>query len=489
MPSNDTEQNQNQNRGKQAMAEESSSVPQPPPQGGDRLQVLKKLYSNGFGIVFETVVTLHRCELSSLTESEQKAEVNGSQSASDQQWQTIDYGIPAVTAEGGSLHLHICDIASGDTTNKFMLQADSYYSELGTHFHAFVDCTQSQETDKVYCFGISTPDEAVAKKILTVVKRIVPLSDEQSLSSELGGPLPKRGRFVNDGESNAPADDKGMTSEPKDVLEAGDEDEADGRVEADVGSDEDDTDSALLRLRQGVKRRHRSQKKTHPLISEPKEFRHIAHVGQDTSVSIMTKAMSMDISQSPDISVSSSLETMSVVSSIEPGTEETTSFVEVPKEDLPMLPPPPVPPPPPPVVKPPAPVVLGKKSNKSGTLRQSQPQNPAISLEEILKKRGTLRPVSGSKIVPEPPPKPDRSKLFSEINTFDRNTLKHIDHQNYHDTTDVDDPNCLQSILKASLLKMRDRLSTNFCQVGNINSEGDEDGFGDECDGPLFAED
>ena len=468
------------------MAEESSTVPQPPPQGADRQQVLKKLCSNGFGIVFETVVTLHRCELGSQTESEQKAKVNGSQSASSQQWQTINYGIPAITADGGSLQLHICDIASGDTTNKFMLQADSYYSELSTHFHAFVDCTQSQETDILYCFGISTPDEAVAKKILTVVKQILPLADEQSLSSELGGPLLKRGRFV-DGEGNATGDDKQMTSESEGVLEAEDEDE--GRVVADTGSDEDDTDSALLRLRQGVKRRRRPQEKARPLISNPLEFRHIAHVGQETSVSVMTKAMSMDVSQSPDISVSSSFESVSVISSVEPGTEETTSFVEVPKEDFPVLPPAPVPPPPPPVVKPPAPVILGKKGNKSGTLKQSQPQNPAISLEEILKKRGTLRPVSGNKIVPEPPPKPDRSKLFSEINTFDRNTLKHIERQNYQDTTDVDDPNCLQSILKASLLKMRDRLSTNLCQVGNINSEGDEDGFGDECDGPLFAED
>ena len=463
------------------MAEESSSTQDLPPQKADRDQVLKKLYSDGFGILFETVVTILRCELSRATESDHDTEANGSRPAFDEQWQTVDYGIPAITAEGGTLRLHICDVTSGDTTIQFMLRVDSYYSELDAHFHAFVDCMQSQGTDKVYCFGINIPDEAVAKKILAAVKRIIPLSDERSLSSELGGSLPKRGKFEDDSESNALGDNDWVIIEPEDVLEA------DEGMASDEESGEEDTDSALLRLRAGAKRRRRSQEKTRSLvISEPTEFRHIAHVGDETSVSAMTKAMSVDISHSLDISVTSSLEPESVVSSIEPGTEETMSFVEVPKEDLPVLPPAPAPPPPPPIVKPPAPVILGKKS---GTLKPSQPQNPAISLEEILKKRGTLRSVGGRKLVPEPPPKPDHTKLFSEINTFDRRTLKHTERKNIQDTTDVDDPNCLQSILKASLLRMRERLSTNFCQVGNINSEGGEEGFGDECDGPLFTED
>ena len=121
-------------------------------------------------------------------------------------------------------------------------------------------------------------------------------------------------------------------------------------------------------------------------------------------------------------------------------------------------------------------------------MKPSQSQNPAISLDEILRMRGTLRPVGGKKIVPEPPPKPDRTKLVSEINTFDRNTLKHIEHKKNKDSTDLDDPNCLQSILRAGLEKMREKLTTDFSNLVIVDSNGDEHGFGDECDGPLFTE-
>ena len=465
------------------MAEQDSSTSQLHPQTPDRQVILEKLCSKGFGIVFETIITLHRCQLSSpTTESEftDNAEsTNGSQTLPDcdQEWQTMDYGIPAITAEGGTLQLHVCDVTSGDTVSKFPLRVDSCYSELDAHFHAFIDCTQAQEADKVYCYGISTPDEAVAKKILGAVNRIVPLANQQSL----GFPPPKRGRFESGGESNPLGDNEWVVIERSDVLEA--EDEEGGAI-MEEGSDDNETDSAFLRLRPGMKRRRQSQEKPRPTISDPKEFRHISHVGQDTSVSNMTKAMSVDISSSQDISICGSLDTQM---SVETGTEETMSFVEVPKEDLPVYPaivaPPPPPPPPPPEVKELKPVVIGKVGRKIGT---SKPQNPAISLEDILKRRGTLRPVGGHKVVPEPPPKPDRTKLFSDINTFDRKTLKHTERQS-NDNTDLDDPNCLQSILKASLLKMREKLSTNFSQIGNVNSEGDEEGFGEDYEGPLFV--
>ena len=463
------------------MAEQSSEVSTQHHPQVDRQQIIKKLCSQGFGITFETAVTLHKCELLNPTE-EHTTEANGSgasastSAATEQQWQIVDYGIPVVIAESGTLQLRIHDVTSGEMLRRFSLTEDSCYSEMSSHFHAFVDCTRTQDVDKVHCFGISTPDEAVAKKIITAVKRIIPLAD-RSLS-ELGVPPPKRGRFENEGESY----DDWVIIEPSDLLE----DQAESMVMDDGGNDDDETDSALgVRLRTGTKRRRRSQEKTRSLIiSEPKEFRHIAHVGQDTSVSNMTKAMSVDISQSQDISSSI----------LEPGTEETTSLNFVPQGDLPVPPPvgppAPVPPPPPPVVKPPAPVILGKKSSGTGTLKPSQSQNPVVSLDEILKKRGTLRPVRGQKIVPEPPPKPDRTKLVSDINTFDRNTLKHIEHKKDKDSTDVDDPNCLQSILRASLEKMREKLTTDFSQlqIGNVDSKGDEYGFGDECDGPLFAE-
>ena len=428
------------------------------------------------------------------TESEENAaeSANGDSDApptSDRQWQIVDYGMPVVVVAGGSLELHVYDVNSGDPLHKFVLRNDSCYTELDSHFHAFLDYRQTGETDEIYFYGISTPDEAVAKKLLGAVKQTMPFSN-QSLS-ELGAPQPKRGRFEDEGESNPLGDDEWVIIDRKDVPEIEDEEEEE---EEEVMEDGDDgsegTDSALVRLRPGMKRRRKSQEQTRRslVIGEPKEFRHIAHVGQDTSVSNMTKAMSVDISHSQDISACSSLELGgdSMAGSVEPGTEETSSFMEVPKEDLPAPPPPPpapVPPPPPPVVKPPAPIVFGKK----GSTKPLQSQAPAISLEEILKRRGTLRPVGGQKVVPEPPPKPDRTKLFTDINTFDRNTLKHIEHKN-KDSTDLDDPSCLQSILKASLQKMRDKLSTNFCPVGTVNIEGDEEGFGDECDGPLFNE-
>ena len=121
-------------------------------------------------------------------------------------------------------------------------------------------------------------------------------------------------------------------------------------------------------------------------------------------------------------------------------------------------------------------------------MKTSQPQNPVITLDEILKKRGTLRPVGGHKVVPEPPPKSNRDKLASEIKTFDRDTLKHVEHQSNRDSTDLDDPYSLQSIFRAGFENMRKKLSAQFSQVGNVNSEGGEEGFGDEYDGPLFTE-
>ena len=457
---------------RETMAEQSEEVPT---QQVDRQQIIKRLCSQGFGLTFETAVTRCKCELVSPTE-EEATRANGSEASAsattEQQWQTVDYGIPAVAVESGSLQFRIYDVTTGEMLRRFSLSEDSCYSELSGHFHAFIDCTSLQDADKAYCFGISTPDEAVAKKMLAAVNHTIPHAN-RSLS-ELGVPPPKRGRFENEG-----SDDDWVIIEPEDVLEA----QGESAVMDDGGSDDNETDSALVRLRPGMKRRRKSQeKKTRSLvISEPKEFRHIAHVGQDTSVSNMTKAMSVDISQSQDIS--------SMGGSIEPGTEETTSFVEVPQEDLPVAPPAPVPPPPPPIVKPPAPVIIGKKSSSgTGTLKPSQSQNPAISLDEILRTRGTLRPVGGQKVVPEPPPKPDRTKLVSEINTFDRNTLKHIEHKKDKDSTDLDDPNCLQSILRSGLEKMREKLTTDFSNLGIIDSKGDEYGFGDECDGPLFTE-
>lgn len=483
------------------MADQSSASSQVVRQTStDREQILRKLCSSGFSVVFETVVSVYRCELTAPAESEHSAEsANGSSlkvATDHQQWQIVDYGILALTVKDGAVELNICDIESGDPVRKFSLQSDSCYSDLDAHFHAFVDCAQNREGDRVHCFGISTPDEAVAKKILVTVRKVIPLSSQQYLS-ELGVPPLKRDRLDNEGESNAAGDNEWVIIERKDVPETEDEEmieqkdisEMEGEEEMlEAGEDGDETDSALVRLRAGMKRGRHTQEKTRSLvISEPQEFRHIAHVGQDTSVSNMTKAMSVDISQSPDISVySGSLELGT--GSMEPGTEETSSFVEVPKEDLPALPPAPVPPPPPPVVKPPEPVILGKKRTNTDTLKPAQTQNFGVSLDEILKRRGTLRRVGEHRIVPEPPPKPDRTKLFSDINTFDRNTLKHTEHKN-HDSIDVDDPNCLQSILKVSLMRMREKLSVNFCQVGNVNSEGDEEGFGDECDGPLFIED
>ena len=447
-----------------------------------RQQIIKTFCSQGLGIVFETAVTLHECELPSLVEKH-AAEENGSKvldntcSSTDQRWQTLDYGIPAVTVEGGTLQLRIHDTNSGEMLRRFSLSEDSCYSELSSHFHAFVDHTHSQDANIVHCFGISTPDEIVAKKMLTTVNQIIPYASHSL--SELGVPPPKRGRFENEGSSSQNYDDW-VVIESNDVLKTQGKSEV---MEDGESDDDNETDGALIRVRTGNKRRRLSQERTRSLvISEPKDFRHIAHVGQDTSVSNMTKAMSVDVGQSPDISI---------CSSVEPGTEETTSFVGVLQEDLPVSPPPvappaPVPPPPPPIVNPPAPVKLMKKSSGTNTLKQSQ--SPIISLDEILKKRGTLRSIKGEKLIPEPPPKPDRAKLVSEINTFNRNTLKHVEHNNSKDCTDVDDPNCLQSILRAGLEKMREKLSADFSHVGTVDNKGDEYGFGDECDGPLFTQ-
>lgn len=173
------------------MAEQSSAaVPQKRLHARD--QILEKPYLSGNGITFETVVTLYKCELPCLMETEHTAEANDS--TSEVQWQTVVSGVPAVTSDRGTLGLHICDVSSGDSLHKFIIQSGSCYSELDAHFHAFVE---TQETDKIHCFGISFPDEAAAKKLLRAVKQIIPLAD-LSLS-ELDISLPKQGKFEDEG--------------------------------------------------------------------------------------------------------------------------------------------------------------------------------------------------------------------------------------------------------------------------------------------------
>ena len=443
----------------------SSSSDQPNPQKRphpqiDRQQVLDRLCSldGGFGVVCATVATLYQFQPTESTA--ESAESNQTEAATQTQWKVIGYGIPAVVAEKGSLVLSLGDLESGtDVHQLFALQSTSQYTALDEHFHVFL--VHPRDSDEVQCYGLGFSDVAVAKKILYAVKQLIPCTDSEA--DKMVPPPSKRSELAK-GE-----DDDWVVIEREDIPV----------LTGDSGGT-DATDSALW----SSIRRKKSQNEPEAMeIGKPTDFKHIAHVGKDTPIGKFTRVISGDVSES-----TASTEPIAIKKPEESGTEISSSFEA--KSEAAALPPPPAPPPPQ-IAPPPPAFTLPRSKNKPNPKKQMNAK-PAptfgISLEEVLIKSATLRPVGNrSKTLPRPPPKPERTRLVYEIHTFTRTTLRHVSPKSKDSTDSHDEPLSIQSLLKAGLEKMKNKLQ-NMTVVGNINSEGEEEGFEDEFDGALFVE-
>ena len=435
-----------------------------------RQDVISRLCNSGEGlaVLFETVATVYQSD-SPADETDGEAPVDN--------WKVVGYGIPSIVATQTEVTLVIADFDEDlpgheitiTSSTQFMLLSDQF-SVIGEHNSTY--------------YGICFADVAVAKKIASLIVQVLPTAQ-----CEGDGNAPKRLKLSSssmEGESDPRADNEWVIVEREEVQDLVEEsEEADGEEERDG---EEDVDAPHLFSRKSQKRRSRSNS-PRPPISEPSQFIHVSHVGMDTSVGELTRSM-----QAP---VSSDQHT--IQSHRESGTISVSSFTEVFSSGPGGAAPPPPPPAPGPTkiagAKPLPGMSLQDELLKGVTLKATHASDSdssgfAGSIAEELKRGITLRPVGTlGKPLPKPPPASDRTQLLFEIHTFRRNTLRHVETKSKNMTDyQNDDPNSLQTLLRSRLEKMRGKLSMrNFSRVGSVNGEGDEDGFEDEFDGPLFG--
>ncbi|XP_064382080.1 actin nucleation-promoting factor WASL-like [Halichondria panicea] len=445
-----------------------------------RQDIISKLCNSDEGLVvlFKTIATVYQHN-----PKQNNDETDGQ--TPDADWTVVGYGIPTVLATKSKVTLCISDfdenlpgheITISSTTQ--LVQTSEYFTVIGIHNGTY--------------FGLSFSDEAIAGKITSLISLVVPnlltpKPDE--------GSIPKRIKLSQssiEGESDPNGDNEWVMIEQEDAK-------------TDAGGTED-VDSPGIFRRNTLRRKSGSRSNSPLTISEPSNFRHISHVGDDTSVVQLSKSMTASVGQD---SVGMSSEPRPPPTHRESGTESTFSFGEVlePGPDSSAVPPPPpIAPPPPPPPPPPSAMDTLKKMGaqplpgmslqdellkgvalKSSAAPGSSSGN-ASSIAEELKRGIFLRPVgSSSKTLPKPPSTKNKGQLLFEINTFRRNTLRHVETKNMTDFQ-ADDPDSLQSVLRCSLEKMRSRLNMrNFSKVADVNRDGEESGFEDDYDGALIV--
>lgn len=262
---------------------------------GNQRKVQTLCESGGLQVTFETIATLHQCAL-----FEEDTDGTDSPSAS-LHWEVLQYGIPVVIANENGVVLCLADLETGDKVCEFQVTTSSQYVMLDSHFHVLA----------VSCgfFGISFHDGAAAEKLMTLLKRVVPCVSEDV------SPSPKQRRV-------------------EDEATEGDRVEMDG----------DMTDGLFHRR----KSREKSPMKVRPMISDPKDFQHLSHVGPDAAIADLTKSMNWtDTLKRKERIVSKIFPSDVPLYGREVDTVSTSSF-----EAAPPGPPPPAPPPPPAVVAP-----------------------------------------------------------------------------------------------------------------------------------------
>ena len=408
----------------------------------EREQAIGRLcQEGGVVVVCETVVTL--------LENDQE----------EQKWTVVEYGIPAVVRSKGNVMICIADVESGETVREITVDSGSRYQIREDHFHVLVPSEGSNQQ----CYGFSFVDVSVAKKVFSAVKQLARFSGPGTTEDGSEPTSSKRQKLDADGDSS----DDGLGGEwvvidtpPKSRERSpggGGVAETENQPAAGEG-----VDSPF-----GFGRKRKKETRVME-ISAPKDFRHIAHVGSESSIGVLTSVITGQGSQEPGspgkkTESESSSKTTKSGGLTESGTKRSSSFEELePAEVSSTTPTPKLPPVPSPT----------RKRLPSET---RIPPEPKIGLH-----------------LPEPPPLSDHEALLVEITTFDRTKLRRITAEEIAKTKNMPDSQersvTLNSLLRSGLDKMRSKLQLTWqlSRMGSISSNGEEDGF-DEFDFPLFV--
>ena len=412
----------------------------------ERQQAISTLCQDGgVVVVCETVVALHEND------------------HGEQKWKVVEYGIPAVIGSRKRLVICIADVESGETVREIRIDSSSQYQAHKDHFHVFVPSKESNQQ----CYGFSFVDVGVAKKVFSVIKQLAQFSGPNA-KDESTPPSAKRQKMDKDlaqGESDNGLGDDWVVIEPEDmpsesqVKSSGQaaEPENQQQVIADEGVD----------APFGFGRKRKKEKEPHVLeISSPTDFKHVIHIGSESSIGTLTSAI-LVASQgsqepgSPEKKVES--ESKSKPETTESGTIRSSSFEELEPAEVSST------------TQLPRVLVLPSPTRKRLPSETKIPPVPRIGFN-----------------LPEAPPLSDHEALLLEISTFDRTKLRRITPEEIAQTKNMPDSQessiTLNSLLKSGLDKMRSKLqhAWQFSRMGSISGSGDEEGF-DEFDFPLFT--
>ena len=450
----------------------------------ERQRVINDICKQGGMVVMcETVVTVLR--------NDQEKEA----------WEVVDYGIPGVVANENELIVCVGDYESGEIVHQFNIDSNSDYRAFKDHFHVF----SSHRGSLAESFGLSFADVSVAKKILSAVKQLVP---QVGTGEENGDTVPpaKRQKVEEEEGENGVGNDKQTTCdedwviiEPEDIPPQAKEDTPPHAKEEDTPpqakeedtppqakeedthpqakedtppqAKEEDTPPQAKEdtppqakeedtppegeeevdvpfgIRKSFRRKKVNTEESAAMeISAPTDFKHVSHVGSETSIVQLTAAISGSQTE------------------IEGGKAEAETITRPPEPVVSETKQPSIPPPPPQLAL---------------TRKRTSPKTKVPPL-----------PIVGVNL-PEPPPISDHDALLQEVIRFDRTKLRRVTLEDIACTKNMPDSEgvSLHSLLKSGLDKMRGKLqlSHQTSRMASITSNGAEEGF-DDFDFPLFEE-
>ena len=230
-------------------------------------------------------------------------------------WEIIEHGISAVIARDRSLMLCICDPLDGEVTSEFEITDNSKYTLAESDFHTFL-CLD--EFDDEHYYGLSFLDEMVGKNAGQLITQLIPSPQaspeaegpslvEEVLQSETDQGIPKVntmklmvmkniGRFFKSKKRlEAPPPHRPIISGPSDfrhvehsgvcpppyesskLIEAGEE--------TSVSSATSEGRDACLPVsrKRSPESTSSDPKRKKLVISEPTGFKHVSHIGADSS--------------------------------------------------------------------------------------------------------------------------------------------------------------------------------------------------------------
>lgn len=247
-----------------------------------QLKLASLMQNGGLMVIGETVVTLH----------EEVSDKNN--------WVAIGFGIPCLAAGEDTLKVSIASMDDGETLHEFHLSSRNKYNQLEEHFHVFRAVVPGG-TEKAY--GMTFAHELVADRFFAAVQQLAPEVATKTPTSSVGqrqlteeatdfpplSILQKRNQLQNEEEAGALTASGNMSRE----LElSGTVDPQTVRLqqfsvartpdepieEVDAGSHYCET-ASFKKLESSF-----SERDAKVDISKPMQCKHVAHVGQDTSV-------------------------------------------------------------------------------------------------------------------------------------------------------------------------------------------------------------